>query len=34
LLGAESAIIESCRNVKTYLDTALTFDGREEVVEF
>jgi hypothetical protein len=34
LLGAESAIIESCRNVKAYLDTALTFDGREEVVEF
>jgi len=34
LLGAESAIIESCRNVKAYLDAALTFDGREEVVEF
>jgi len=34
LLGAEGAIIESCRNVKAYLDAATTFDGREEVVEF
>ncbi len=34
LLGAEIAIIDACRNVKAYLDTAINFDGREEVVEF
>lgn len=34
LLGAEAAITEACRNLKAYLETALTFDGREEVVEF
>ena len=34
LLGAETAIVESCRNLKAYLETALTFDGREEVLEF
>jgi hypothetical protein len=34
LLGAESAIVEACRNLKAYLETAVTFDGREEVVEF
>ena len=34
LLGAESAIVDACRNVKTYLETAVMFDGREEVVEF
>ena len=34
LLGAEAAITEGCKNLKTYLETALTFDGREEVVEF
>ncbi len=34
LLGAEGAIREACQNVKAYLETALTFDGREEVVEF
>jgi len=34
MLGAEAAIIEACKNIKAYLETALTFDGREEVVEF
>lgn len=34
LLGAEAAIMDACKNLKAYLDTALTFDGREEVVEF
>lgn len=34
LLGAEAAIVEACKNLKTYLETALTFDGREEIVEF
>lgn len=34
LLGAESAILDACKNLKGYLETALTFDGREEVVEF
>ena len=34
LLGAEAAIREACTNLKAYLVTALTFDGREEVVEF
>mgnify|MGYP003393510382 FL=1 len=34
LLGAEAAITEACRNIKTYLETAVTFDGREELIEF
>ena len=34
LLGAEEAIRDACGNLKAYLETALTFDGREEVVEF
>ena len=34
LLGAESAIVDACKNLKTYLETATTFDGREEVLEF
>lgn len=34
LLGAEAAIVDACKNIKAYLDTALTFDGREEVLEF
>jgi hypothetical protein len=33
LLGAEVAIVQACHNLKAYLDTALTFDGREELVE-
>lgn len=34
LLGAEEAIMEACRNLRGYLGTAATFDGREVVVEF
>lgn len=34
LLGAEAAILNACKNLKAYLETAQTFDGREEVVEF
>ncbi len=34
LLGAEAAILDACKALKGYLETALTFDGREEVVEF
>ena len=34
LLGAESAIREGCDTLRTYLDLAVTFDGREETVQF
>jgi hypothetical protein len=34
LMGAEGAILNACQNLKAYLDTALTFDGREDVLEF
>jgi hypothetical protein len=34
LIDAESAIVDACKTVKTFLEIALTFDGREEVVEF
>jgi hypothetical protein len=34
LLGAEKAIIEAAENLRTYIDTAETFDGRETVLEF
>jgi hypothetical protein len=34
LLGAEEAIRQACENLKAYITTALTFDGREEVHEF
>jgi hypothetical protein len=34
LLGAEAAILDACKSLKGYLETSLTFDGREEVVEF
>lgn len=34
LLGAEAAIMEGCKNLKAYLEAAVTFDGREEVFEF
>lgn len=33
LLGAEAAIREACEKVKLYLETAATFDGREEIFE-
>jgi hypothetical protein len=34
LLGAEDAIMTACGNLRGYLDTAATFDGREVVVDF
>ncbi|UYN96097.1 MAG: hypothetical protein KIT25_03895 [Enhydrobacter sp.] len=34
LMAAERAIVDACENLKAYLETAVTFDGREEVVEF
>ena len=34
LLGAESAVIEACKNLRVYLDTAATFDGREVLIAF
>jgi hypothetical protein len=34
LLGAEAAVIEACKNLRGFLDTAATFDGREELLEF
>lgn len=34
LLGAESAIREGCETLRTYLDLAVTFDGREEIIKF
>jgi hypothetical protein len=34
LLGAEEAIVDAGKNLRTYLDTAATFDGREEIIEF
>lgn len=33
LLEAENAIREAAANLKAYLETAATFDGREEVIE-
>jgi hypothetical protein len=34
LVAAENALIEACRNLRAYLDTAATFDGREVVLDF
>ena len=34
LLGSENAIMQACENLKAYLDTAATFDGREVLVDF
>jgi hypothetical protein len=34
LIAAEVAILQACNSVKTYLVTAQTFDGREEIVGF
>jgi hypothetical protein len=34
LLGAEDAIMTACENLKGYLATAATFDGREVLVDF
>jgi hypothetical protein len=33
LLEAETAIVEAAQNLKSYLETARTFDGREEIIE-
>jgi len=34
LLDAEESLIDACKNVKAYLDTAATFDGREVLIDF
>jgi hypothetical protein len=34
LLGAEEALMLACQNLKVYLDTAATFDGREVLFNF
>jgi hypothetical protein len=34
LLQAENAILTACENLKAYLDTAATFDGREVLFDF
>jgi hypothetical protein len=34
VLGAEEALHRACENMRAYLNTAATFDGREQVVEF
>ncbi len=34
VLGAEEALMTACRNLRGYLDTAVTFDGREAVIDF
>ncbi|MBR0960894.1 hypothetical protein [Bradyrhizobium japonicum] len=34
LLGAKTAIVQAGENLRSYIDTAVTFDGREEILEF
>lgn len=34
LLSAEEALMEACQNLRAYLDTAASFDGREVLVDF
>ena len=34
LIGAEDAMMTACQNLKTYLDVAATFDGREVLFDF
>ncbi len=34
LLAAETALMEACENLKSYLDTAASFDGREILIDF
>jgi len=34
LLAAEQAIMDACQNLRGYLDTAATFDGREILIDF
>ena len=33
LLGAEQAIMDSCKMIRQYIDVAQTFDGREIIVD-
>jgi len=33
LLECENAIIDACKNIKTFLEAAETFDGREILVD-
>jgi hypothetical protein len=33
LVEAEATIADACKNVKTYLDVAATFDGREVLID-
>jgi hypothetical protein len=33
LIEAENAIVEAAQNLKAYLQTAVSFDGREEIIE-
>lgn len=33
LMSAEAAIVEACQSLKMFLDTAVGFDGREELIE-
>ena len=33
MLGAESAMVDACETVKSYLAAAATFDGSEQVIE-
>jgi len=33
LLGAENSIVQAAQNLRAYLDTATTFDGREDFFE-
>ena len=34
VLGAEEAIKDACESLKTYLEIAETFDGRQEVIDY
>lgn len=34
VLDAEDALMTACKNLRGYLDTAVTFDGREAVIDF
>jgi hypothetical protein len=34
LLQAEEALMEACKNLRAYLDTAASFDGREVLIDF
>lgn len=34
LLGAEEALMQACQNLKAYLETAQSFDGREVLYDF